>query len=77
MKQIIKIMLAVPENIDELKGYNIDCLQAIFNVAGGGDVTGLTVQANEISKKIGLTTEKQTVFTAIDKEKIVITSEGS
>lgn len=72
-----KIMLAVPENIDELKGYNIDCLQAIFNVAGGGDVTGLTVQANEISKKIGLTTEKQTVFTAIDKEKIVITSEGS
>lgn len=72
-----KIMLAAPENIDELKGYNIDCLQAIFNVAGGGDVTGLTVQANEISKKIGLTTEKQTVFTAIDKEKIVITSEGS
>ena len=72
-----KIMLAVPENINELKGYNIDCLQAIFNVAGGGDVTGLTVQANEISKKIGLTTEKQTVFTVIDKEKIVITSEGS
>ena len=72
-----KIMLAAPENIDELKGYNIDCLQAIFNVAGGGDVTGLTVQANEISKKIGLTTEKQTVFTVIDKEKIVITSEGS